>query len=347
MLRHTAMWSSTSRSSVSQIICPPRVQDYTSYARDRGSRQMPFDLGIGMVAMMRRLIIITSSVFALAGWGFAAYKIGATCALHGCLYADPRTREEGTQRNAETETKDLKPPMPRVSRGPGRAGSSGGQYRYDYDGGGGVGLASGGGRAGSIAESELSKIGQFRRALEQLPKGKIVLDAPKAMKVGDTRAVYANVGVNVPIELLRGHSRPTDQSHEALLSVSSVMAATLTGPGFAITPTTPEQQGVAEGFPTVWSWNVEAKHEGEQELEATLYVLMPTRQRIDSYTHKIGVSVKAQSWGEWLKSSKEEVEAVHVIAITFGSALMAVLGWLGLSYSRRRQTENRNQPETT
>jgi hypothetical protein len=167
------------------------------------------------------------------------------------------------------------------------------------------------------------------------------------MNLGDTRAVYANVGINVPIELLQKHSRPTDQSHEAVLSVSSEMSATLTGPGFAITPITPEQQGVAEGFPTVWSWNVEAKQDGEQELEATLYVLLPARQRIDSYTHKIGVSVKALSWGEWLKSSKEEVEAVHVIAITLGSAVMAVLGWLGLSYSRRRGSESRNQTEGT
>jgi hypothetical protein len=204
----------------------------------------------------------------------------------------------------------------------------------------------------SAAINQSSKIEAAGQALERLPKGKIVLDAPKTMKVGDTRAVYANVGINVPIELLRAHSRPTDQSHEAVLSVSSEMAAMLTGPGFAITPTTPEQQGVAEGYPTIWSWNVEAKQVGEQELEATLYVLLPvgdksTRQRIDSYAHKIGVSVKEQSWAEWLKSSKEEVEAVHVIAITLGSAVMAVLGWLGLSYSRRRQTENRNQTEAT
>jgi hypothetical protein len=127
-------------------------------------------------------------------------------------------------------------------------------------------------------DNEIKKMEQARQALERLPKGKIVLDAPKAMKVGDTRAVYANVGINVPIELLRKHNRPTDQSHEAVLSVSSEMAATLTGPGFAITATTPEQQGVAEGFPTIWSWNVEAKEDGEQELEATLYVLLPSRQ---------------------------------------------------------------------
>jgi hypothetical protein len=193
--------------------------------------------------------------------------------------------------------------------------------------------------------NEIRKMEQARQELERLPKGKIVLDAPKAMKVGDMRAVYANVGINVPIELLRRHSRPTDQSHEAFLSVSREMGASLTGPGFSITPTAHERQGVAEGFPTVWSWNVEAKQEGEQELEATLYVLLPvgdksTRQRIDSYTHKIGVSIKEQSWAEWLKSSKEEVEAVHVIAITLASAVMAMLGWLGLSYSRRRQIDN-------
>src|SRR5262249_35903034 len=54
-----------------------------------------------------------------------------------------------------------------------------------------------------------------------------------------------------------------------------------------------------------------------------------------------------QSSTEWLKSSKELVAAVNVIAITLGGAVMAVLGWLGLSYGRRRMTENRNQTEMT
>jgi len=42
---------------------------------------------------------------------------------------------------------------------------------------------------------------------------KIVLDAPKTMKVGDIRAVHANVGINVPIEvLLRYSGRAETQS---------------------------------------------------------------------------------------------------------------------------------------
>jgi len=40
------------------------------------------------------------------------------------------------------------------------------------------------------------------------------------------------------------------------------MIATLNGPAFEIKRTTPEKQAVAEGFPTVWEWEIEAKHDG-------------------------------------------------------------------------------------
>ena len=86
--------------------------------------------------------------------------------------------------------------------------------------------------------------------------------------------------------------------------MSYEVLAILSGPGFAITSVTPEKQTVAEGFPTVWEWAIEAKVEGTQELEATLYALIPdsasttAQQRIDSYTQKINVSVKPQTWTE-------------------------------------------------
>jgi hypothetical protein len=187
-----------------------------------------------------------------------------------------------------------------------------------------------------------------KQALDKLPKGKIVLDAPTAMKVGETRAVHANVGVNVPLDVLKRYVRPSDQSKEAMLSVSSQMAASLTGSGFKITATTPERQGVAEGVPTVWSWDIEAKDAGDQELEAILYVLLPgtdqqSLQRIDSFVHKIGVTVKELTWSEWLKERKEEVDAVKTIAVTLAGAVTAFFGWLGWSYSRRRRNENSGQ----
>jgi hypothetical protein len=75
------------------------------------------------------------------------------------------------------------------------------------------------------------------------------------------------------------------------------MIATLSGPGFKIDAITPETQTIAEGFPTVWSWNVEAKESGDQELQAVLYALVPdgtttSRQRVNSFTQKITVSVR-------------------------------------------------------
>jgi hypothetical protein len=186
--------------------------------------------------------------------------------------------------------------------------------------------------------NELAKIVGLGRALERLPKGKIYLDAPIEMKVGDKRTVDARVGVNVPDEVLRGHARAGDQSIGGTLGVSHEMIATLSGPGFAITRTTPEKQTVAEGFPTVWQWDIEAKQNGTQELEATLYALVPERQRIDAYTQKITVTVKPLTVGEWLKSTGEEIGTIKAIVLPLGAIAAAILSWFGISLRRQRRS---------
>jgi hypothetical protein len=115
------------------------------------------------------------------------------------------------------------------------------------------------------------------------------------------------VGLDIPIEKLR-HPSPDSQTAEGSLRLSSEMVAALIGAGFNVTSVTPEQQPVAAGFPTAGTWIVEAKQDGDQELEAVVYALFTTaadkvsRQRIASYTQKISVSVRAQTWGEWLTS---------------------------------------------
>ena len=63
--------------------------------------------------------------------------------------------------------------------------------------------------------SELKRMQQAGKNLDRLPQGKIVLDAPKTMKVTEVGAVYANAGINVPDEVLRKHSSlPGGQSSE-------------------------------------------------------------------------------------------------------------------------------------
>jgi hypothetical protein len=80
----------------------------------------------------------------------------------------------------------------------------------------------------------------LRQKPEQLPKGKIYLDAPTEMKVSDKRTVDARVGVNIADDILRGHARAGDQSVEGTFPVSHEMIATLNGSGFAIAMITPE-----------------------------------------------------------------------------------------------------------
>ena len=193
-----------------------------------------------------------------------------------------------------------------------------------------------------ILPSEQEKIIRSGQEIEQLPKGKIYLHAPMQMKVGDRRSVDARVGVDVPDEILKGqNNRAGDQTAQGTLRVSHEMTATLNGPGFKIEPITPEQQTVAEGFPTVWQWQIEAEKEGAQELEATLYAVLSNKHWIDSYTQKISVSVKGQTWNEWLKSVSEEIDAVKAIAIALGGAATAALGWLGISASRRTRSSTK------
>jgi len=157
------------------------------------------------------------------------------------------------------------------------------------------------------------------------------------MRVGERRIVEANVGVNVLIETLRKPLSSRDQTFEGSLRVSSEMVAILNGPGFRIEAVTPEKQTIAEGFPTVWSWNVEAKQDGEQELEATLYAIVgDDRQRIDSYVQKITVSVREQTWREWLESLGHEVDAVKAILAALVGAGTVVFGWFGFSFARQK-----------
>jgi hypothetical protein len=145
---------------------------------------------------------------------------------------------------------------------------------------------------------DAARMQQDRQTLEQLSVGKIFLHVPIAMRVGDQRSVTARVGVNVPDDILRGYARIGNQTAEGSLRVSHHMIATLNGAGFEIKRTTPEEQTIAEGFPTVWAWEIEAKMAGAQELEAAIYVLpadgsdAPERHWIASYVEQIDISVR-------------------------------------------------------
>jgi hypothetical protein len=158
------------------------------------------------------------------------------------------------------------------------------------------------------------------------------------MKVTEKRRVDLNVGINVPMEVLSQQVPSTDQVFEGSPRISAKMAATLTLAGFKIEAVTPEEQPIAEGFPTVWSWYIEAKDPGDQVLEATLYAIVGTdRLRVASYSQKITVNVIEMSWGEWLQTLSHQIDTVKAIVMTVGGIATAGLGWFGISLTRRKK----------
>jgi hypothetical protein len=198
-------------------------------------------------------------------------------------------------------------------------------------------MDSGGVAIGGSVTSATLVMGERKKALEALPKGNIAVHAPTTMKISEKRIVEAEIGLNVP-KLHEG--RMGGQTVEGTLRISPEMVAILTGAGFEIKGITPEQQPIAEGFPTAWSWYVEAKESGEQDLEATLYALVgdkAERMRIASYTHKISVSVREQTWREWLEGFSKEMGAFQAIFVALGAITTPILAWFGISLSRRRK----------
>lgn len=186
-------------------------------------------------------------------------------------------------------------------------------------------------------ERRMESLGQ---AMKNLPKGNIVLHAPDSMKVGDKKKVEANVGFNISPEQLRKQLPEGGQAFEGTLRISPEMVATLNGPGFKISAITPEQQAIAKDFSTIWSWNVEALDDGDQILEATLYVLVDAsgsskRQRIDSYTQKISVSVRDKTWSEWLSGLGKKLDPFKEILAAIGTIVTAVFGWVTFKKDRK------------
>jgi hypothetical protein len=200
--------------------------------------------------------------------------------------------------------------------------------------------------SGIAMRAYMSRSWQRGDALRALPVGRIVLLAPAKMKVGDARQVEANVGLDVPEDVLKRNLRSGDQKLESIARVSTEMAATLTGAGFKITPVSPEQQTLAVGFATVWTWTVEAKEQGEQFLEATLYALVPEgtntpRQRVDSYTQKISVDVRERTWGEWFEAFGRQFDEAKSIVIALFGLGTVITGWLGISFAFRAKKKAR------
>jgi hypothetical protein len=174
-----------------------------------------------------------------------------------------------------------------------------------------------------------------------------VLDAPKAMTVGQTRPVELRVGVGVPAGALTMPGEPGNQQIPGQTKVSSNMKATLDGAGFTIRASTPEQLPIAEGIVTFWRWDVQAQEAGQHDLKATLYALVEDGGRslsyqVKTYDQLVVVNVKAKSFSDWLDEIARDADKIKGIVLTVGGLAMTIGGWLGFSRAQKKKGETPN-----
>jgi hypothetical protein len=174
----------------------------------------------------------------------------------------------------------------------------------------------------------------------RLRSASAVLDAPKAMMVGQTRPVELRVGVGVPAGALTMPGEPGNQQIPGQTKVSSNMKATLDGAGFAIRASTPEQLPIAEGNVTFWRWDIQAQEAGQHDLKATLYALVEDggqtlSYQVRTYDQIVVVNVKAKTISDWLDEIAQDADKIKGIVLTLGGLAMTVGGWLGFSRARK------------
>lgn len=183
------------------------------------------------------------------------------------------------------------------------------------------------------AENSVMSMRVLGAAVSRLPDGQLMLQAPKNMAVEDTRIVTAVVGVdvqNLPSSL---PVKEDTQTVRGELKVSYQMSAELVGGGFEIERLTPEIRAVPMGLVTNWKWKVKATSPGDTTLEATLYAHMSSTDGVtpvvvSTYSQPVSISVRAQSWGEWIQSATTAVNAAQALWLSvaaFGGVVFTAI----------------------
>jgi tetratricopeptide (TPR) repeat protein len=116
-----------------------------------------------------------------------------------------------------------------------------------------------------------------RRAFAELVQpGRLLFNPPARMRLGDTERVEVRLTRTLTLDAellkdLRGHGEP--QLEE--ISTSPLMAVTLHGDGFRITPYGDEEQSVTPDGITTWEFDIRALKRGQQRLVMSVSLRIP------------------------------------------------------------------------
>ncbi|HEV7305240.1 hypothetical protein [Ensifer sp.] len=185
----------------------------------------------------------------------------------------------------------------------------------------------------SLAYLQMKTLGAI---IQTLPDGRVTLNAPKRMTLGEMREVSALVGVGVPREKLEAVFREGDQHFAGAAKISHKMRARLTGVNFKVEGVTTEEQVVALGVPSLWKWKVNASTEGTQTLTAIIYAVVQSADEeveimIDSYEQDIVVETKPMTARDVWEGIKTAVSEATTMWVAVGGFLVAAF-----AYTRKR-----------
>lgn len=103
------------------------------------------------------------------------------------------------------------------------------------------------------------------KAVHGLQPGRIAFVVPANMKMNETKVVELRIAKKLDQDIAHGLAA---MGHVAIeeIKVGPLMAATLHGSTFQITPLTKEEQAIADDSFTVWNWEIRPLDWGKQTL---------------------------------------------------------------------------------
>jgi hypothetical protein len=169
------------------------------------------------------------------------------------------------------------------------------------------------------------------------PQASVAYSAPKEMKKGEDANVRAVLSIQQSVEalkeVLKKQTVAEIQVDGARVDVATRMIATLSGFGFTINPSGPQEQPVLTNAPTTWSWQVLANQEGKRTLNLKIEAVIGVngqllRREIEVKNWEIEVEVgaweQAQKMGSEFADFLADLKEIWLGLAFFGSL---VFGW--------------------
>lgn len=122
-----------------------------------------------------------------------------------------------------------------------------------------------------------------RHAIEALPLGSWLLEAPAKMRLGESKQVRLSIAPGEKAHIRAALER-SYQTAGGSIRIAPRVSAKLEGPEFDIVPLSEKEQPIAEGTETIWDWVIVAKKTGIGHLFVAVQVPIKSGDHEYPYT---------------------------------------------------------------